>query len=615
MNRKMKKIIGVIAALLLPVVVLADGVTFTASAPEAIPNGQTFQIVYTVNARGKDLRVPEFAGFEILAGPFQSSSHSVQFINGVASSQTTLRYTYTLLPTQEGTFNIAGASIVVDDEKYQSNALTIKVLPADKTPNHAQQPNDRGQQTQSVPISQQITNENLFIRPIVSRTSVREQEPILLTYKIYSKVDLVNIAEPKFPELQGFLVQEIDLPQNKQFALENYNGINYNTITLRQYLLYPQRTGTLDIDKMTCTAVVRVRNQRQVHSIFDDFFDTYQEVNRSLTAPAVKVKVESLPTPKPADFCGGVGVFSVQSAINANELNANDAVTVTVKITGNGNMKMLQTPSLKFPADFETYEPKVTNDFKNTTSGVTGTKTIEYLAIPRHSGDFEIPETTFSYFDVAAQAYKTLSIPAYTLKVNKGNAADNATSAVSNYTAQEQVRMLASDIRYIDTNDFAIETRHDLLAGSALFWLCYLLPLAMALLALWFFRKQARQNADAALVRNKKANKVARKRLKVAEKYLKTNEKAAFYDEVLKALWGYLCDKLSLPQADLNRENVATKLTAHRVPDDDIAAFIRLLDDCEYARYAPVSDEHAAMDLIFGQTLALIAKLEETIKR
>ncbi|MGN0186346.1 MAG: BatD family protein [Paludibacteraceae bacterium] len=612
---KITKIIVVIAAFLLPATAFADGVTFTASAPEAIPNGQTFQLVYTVNARGKDLRVPEFSGFDVVAGPFQSTSHSVQFINGTATSQTTLRYTYTLLPTKEGTFTIASATIVVDNEKYQSNALTIKVLPADKVPDDAQQPNNRGQQPQSVPISQQITNENLFIRPIVSRTSVREQEPILLTYKVYSKVDLVNITEPKFPELQGFLVQEIDLPQNKQFALENYNGINYNTITLRQYLLYPQRTGTLDIDKMTCTAVVRVRNQRQVRSIFDDFFDSYQEVNRALTASAVKVKVEPLPTPKPADFCGGVGSFSVQSAINATEMNANDAVTVTVKIAGNGNMKLLQTPSLKFPADFEAYEPKVTNDFTNTTAGVTGTKTIEYLAIPRHSGDFEIPETTFSYFDVASQTYKTLAIPAYTLKVNKGNATDNAPAAVSNYTAQEQVRMLASDIRYIDTTDFAIAEQDEILAGSALFWVCYLLPLALAVVALWFFRKQAQQNADVAFVRNKKANKVARKRLKVAEKYLKTNAKSAFYDEVLKALWGYLCDKLSMPPADLNKENVATKLTAHHVSDEDIAAFIRLLDDCEYARYAPASDEHAAMDHIFSQTLAMIAKLEETIKR
>ncbi len=608
----MRKILFILISLTFSVATFAAGVVFTASAPEAIPNGQTFQVVYTVNAKGSDLRVPDFAGFDVVAGPFSSTSSSVQFINGNMTSETTVRYTYTLLPTKEGSFNIPSATIVVDGSRYQSNALTIKVLPADKVDDSQQQTSNR--QPQSVPISQQITSENLFIRPIVSRTSVREQEPILLTYKIYTKVDLVNIVEPKFPELQGFLVQEIELPQTKQFALENYNGTNYNTITLRQYLLYPQRTGVLNIDKMTCTAVVRVRNQRQVRSIFDDFFDTYQEVNKPLAASAVKINVEALPAPKPADFCGGVGSFSVKSNINATELNANDAITITVKISGNGNMKMLQTPSLKFPADFETYEPKVTNDFTNTTSGVTGTKTIEYLAIPRHGGDYEIPETRFSYFDVASQTYKTLSIPAYQLKVNKG-ATSETSATVSNFTNQEQVRVLASDIRYIDTNDFELKSSEKTLAGSLKFWLSYLIPLIIAGLALWFFRKQARQNADLALMRNKKANKVARKRLKIAEKYLKTNDKAQFYDEVLKALWGYLCDKLAMPLSELNKENVSSKLSERAVNQEDIAAFIRLLDDCEFARYAPSADERATMDHIFEKTLALIAKLEETIKR
>lgn len=604
----MKKIIFAIAFLAFSVAVWAD-VSFTASAPNAVPNGQTFQLVYTVNAKGKDLRVPDFAGFDVVAGPYTSTSSSVQFVNGSMSSETTVRYTYTLLPTKEGTFNIPSATIVVEKERYQSNALTIKVIPADQ----AQQTNGTGSQ-QTAPISQSITTENLFLRTIVSRTRVREQEAVLLTYKIYSKVDLINITDVKFPDFQGFLVQEIELPQNKQFALENYNGANYNTITLNQYLLFPQHAGTIDIGKMSCTAVVRVRNQRQVHSIFDGFLDSYQEVNKPLAAAPVKVTVDALPTPKPADFCGGVGSFSAKSSINADEINANEAITVTVKISGNGNLKLLQTPSLKFPADFEAYEPKVSNDFKNTPTGVVGSKTIEYLAIPRHGGDYEIPETTFSYFDLESKTYRQLSIPAYTLKVNKGSVADGQ-APVSDFTSQEQVRMLASDIRYIDTSDFALAQSTALFAGTTEFWLCYLVPFVLAALALWFFRKQARQNADMALVRNKKANKVARKRLKIAEKYLKANEKAAFYDEVLKSLWGYVGDKLSLPLAELNKENIASKLAERHVAAADAEAFLRLLDDCEFARYAPAADEHAEMDHIFGQTLDLIAKLEETIKR
>ncbi len=609
MEIPMKKIFFAIAFLACSVAVWADAVSFTASAPSAVPNGQTFQLVYTVNAKGKELRVPEFTGFDVVMGPATSTSSSVQFINGSMSSETIVRYTYTLLPTKEGTFNIPSATIVVDKERYQSNALTIKVIPADQAQQAA---GNRGQQT--APISQSITAENLFLRAIVSHTRVREQEAVLLTYKVYSKVDLINISDVKFPDFQGFLVQEIEQPRDKQFTLENYNGTNYNTVTLSQYLLFPQRTGTIDIDKMSCTGVVRVRVQRQVRSIFDDFVNSYQEVNKPLAAAPIKITVDALPTPRPADFCGGVGSFSVKSNINANELNANEAITVTVKISGNGNLKLLQTPSLKFPADFEVYEPKVNNDFKNTAAGVVGTKTIEYLAIPRHSGDYEIPETTFSYFDLASKTYKQLSIPAYTVKVNKGSTADGQ-AAVSDFTNQEQVRLLASDIRYIDTSDFALKQPASLFAGTLKFWLCYLVPLALAALAMWFFRKQAKQNADIALVRNKKANKVARRRLKIAEKYLKANEKAAFYDEVLKSLWGYVGDKLSLPLAELNKENIAANLAEHHVAAADADAFIRLLDDCEFARYAPAADEHAEMNHIFDQTLDLIAKLEETIKR
>lgn len=607
----MKRIGLVIMCSLAAISLFASEVSFTASAPDAVANGQSFQLVYTVNATAKDLKVPAFTGFDVIAGPFTSQSRSVQFVNGKSSSETTIRYTYTLLSTKEGTFNIPSASIVVDKERYQSNALVIKVLPADKA-NQTTQKN-QGQQS-SAPISQQITNENLFIRPVISRTKVREQEHVLLTYKIYSKVDLIDIQQVKFPDFKGFLVQEVELPQNKQYALENYDGVNYNTIILRQYLLYPQSAGTLDIEKMTCNAVIRVKNQAQVRSIFDDFFDSYQEVKKPLSASALKISVSALPTPRPETFGGGVGSFSVKSSINATELNANEAVTITVKISGNGNMKMVKNPVLKFPTDFETYEPKVTNAFTNTTAGVSGTKTIEYLAIPRHSGDFSIPETEFSYFDVSSDSYQTLTIPAYQLKVKKGYENDNG-ALVSNFTNQEQVRMIASDIRYINTTNFDVSSVEEPIIVGWKFWLAYLLPLFFSGLALVFFRKQARENADLALMRNKKANKVARKRLKTAQKHLKAGSKNLFYDEVLKALWGYLCDKLGLPLADLNKENVTVQLSAHAVEQSDIDTFIRLLDDCEFVRYAPAADDREAMDHIFKQTMKMISKLEETIKR
>ncbi len=232
----------------------------------------------------------------------------------------------------------------------------------------------------------------------------------MLTYKIYSRVDLIDIQQVKFPDFKGFFVQEIELPQNKQYALENYDGYNYNTIILKQYLLYPQTTGSVNIDKMTCTAVIRVRNQAQVRSIFDDFFDSYQEVKKPLSTSSATLSVSALPTPKPADFIGGVGSLSVKAGINTTDLSANEAVTITVKISGTGNLKMVKNPAIKFPSDFELYEPKVTNDFTNTSSGVTGTKTIEYLAIPRHEGEYEIPATEFSYYNTTTQTYQKLIV-------------------------------------------------------------------------------------------------------------------------------------------------------------------------------------------------------------
>lgn len=586
-----------------------EAVNFTASAPDVVPNGSPFQLVYTVNASSKDLRVPEMPDFDVVAGPFTSQSRSMQIVNGNMSSTVTIRYTYTLVPKKEGTFTIAAASIVVDKQKYQSNSLSIKVLPAEETTSTQQSSANNNQQ---VTVSQQITNENLFILPIVSRYKIREQEYTLVTYKIYSKVDLVDIQSPKFPDFKGFMVQEIDLPQNKRISLENYKGKNYNTVILRQYLLYPQKSGTLKIDPMTCDAVVRVRSQARVQSIFDNFFDSYQDIKKSLSTVAVKIDVSPLPAPVPTDFSGGVGKFTLSSNINKTELETNESLTVQLKISGNGNMKMIKNPALKFPPDFEVYEPKVSNDFSNTTSGVTGTKTIEYLAIPRHAGKFTIPAMSFSYFDVASQSYKTLTTPTYELEVKKGSSASGG--VVNNFTNKEQVQLLASDIRYISVDDFEIKPLSSFFFGTWQFWFWLIAPLLMTVLLIVFFRKKARENADLALMRNKKANKVARKRLKVAAKNLKIGNKEIFYNEVLKALWGYVCDKLSMPLADLNKENVASRLRDRNVTDEKIAEFIELLNDCEFARYAPAEDVKE-MDKVYEKTMTLITELEQMIKK
>ena len=596
--------------LLLTTIVKAEDVVFTATAPDAVANGQTFQLVYSINTSAKELRIPEISDFDIVAGPFQSKSSSTQIINGNITHSTSLRFTYTLLPKKEGSFSIPAATIMVDKQKYSSNTLTIKVLPAEEDVNHTNNAENTSSKNNA------ITNDNLFIRAIVSRKNVYEQEYVLVTYKIYTRIDLVNIDKVKFPDFKDFLVQEIELPKDKQFALENYNGKNYNTITLRQVLLYPQRAGSLNIDKMTCDAIVRVRNTGPSRSIFDDFFDSYQEIVKPISTNTEKIEVKTLPEGKPSGFSGAAGTFTLSSSINKKELSANESVTIKLKISGNGNIKLLKNPEVKFPADFEVYDPKVENNFTNTTSGVTGTKTIEYLAIPRHSGTFTIPPVEFSYFDTNSKTYKTLKSEAFSINVTKASSeSENGDDpVVNNFTNKESVKVLGSDIRHISMNDFSLEKPSPFFFGTWGFALAYIIPLIIIAFIFWFFRKQAKENSDIIKVRNKKANKMARKRLRTAEKFLKEQKKEEFYSEVLKAIWGYLCDKLTIPQAQLNKDNVEIELRKYSLEESIIQDFIKILNECEFAQYAP-GENIEARDNLFSDTMRMITLLEEQIKK
>ena len=592
----------------------ADDVRFTASAPQRVIVGQPFQLVFSVNENGKDLRLPDVKGFEIIAGPYTSTSSSTQIINGDIRTSKEVRYTYTLLPEKEGDYQIQSATIVVKKEKYYSNVLNIKVLPEDK----ASQSQQGGNASQSGQIrqSQSITSENLFIRPIISRTKIKEQEAVVLTYRLYARVDVTNIQSPKFPDFKGFLVQEIDLPQDRTMQPDNYEGVNYYTYDLRKVLLFPQETGKVTIEPMSCDVIVRVRSaQQRPRSFFDDFFDTYQEVSKTVTTSKVNLSVESLPQPKPADFSGLVGKLSLSTKLSATEVDANQPITITLKLQGSGNLKMLKNPTLQFPQDFEAYEPKATNNFTTTDTGLSGSKTIEYLVIPRHDGDFVIPAATISYFDVASDSYKALSTEPISIRVNKGTQSVSNAPIVSNFTGQEKVEVLATDIRYINTGESNIKPVGRMIVGSMFFWLFYIISLVITIGLIIIFRKQARDNANVALMRNKKANKVARRRLKVAEREYKAGNKDTFYDEILKALWGYLSDKLSIPVSELNKDNISLRLSQRGVEDAFIQEFVKLLNDCEFERYAPIGNKESAMRHTFESTEKLISTLESTIKR
>ncbi len=613
----MKKSLYIILFLGIALSAFAEDVVFKAQAPSQVIVGRPFQLTYSVNQRSRDLRAPEFTDFDYLAGPYTSTSSSTSFVNGHRSSSFTQTYTYTLMAQKAGTFTIGPATVKVDGENYQSNGVRIQVLPEDEQPT-AQQPQQQSpanQRTQATQSSQgeNVSSENLFVRTVASKTRVHEQEALMITYKLYfANVDVAQLTNnTKLPEFTGFLKQDIEQGEI-QTQLEHYNGRNYQTAVLYRTILYPQHSGDIKIDPAKFEAVLRVQTRQQVRSIFDDFFGSYTNVTKMLTAPGVTIHVAALPSGKPAGFSGGVGKFSITPSISQTEIQTNDAVTIKLDITGAGNMKLLKTPAIDWPEGFEPYDPKVTNNFNTTTAGVSGTKSIEYLAIPRSAGEYTIPPLTFSYFDIEDKAYRTLSTPEYTIHVKRSGASEHSGSdndgAVVSYTHKEDIKQLGTDIRYIDTKPLNITHRKSQITNYNHLWLCYVVPLILAIVLLIILRKRIKENADITRVRYKRANKVAQKRLKAAAAALKANDKDHFYEEIERAAWTYLSDRLSIPTAELNKDNIAALLHEKRVSEDLINEVKNVLSTAEFARYAPSTDH--AMDDLYTATTNLINNLE-----
>ena len=589
----------------------ADNVQFTANVQSTtVVVGEPFQLQFVVNADGQNLKVAEFKGFEVLAGPYTSTSSSTQSINGKVSSSRKITYTYTISAVKEGKYTINPASITVDKQKYYSNAIDITVIAQDKSKPQGQQGGNSNQNYTS------LSADNLFFRTQLSKVKVMEQEAVCVSYKIYSTLQLRGISSVNYPEIKNCFSQDYDM-QNINSTIEQYNNKNYYVYELKKSLLFPQKSGQVVIEPADCEVVVDVPVQRRSRSIFDDFFGSYQSVNKTLKTKKAVIDVNALPTPVPASFCSVVGNLNVNQNVSATEVVSDDPITITLTFSGFGNLKLLKTPELKFPADFETYEPKVSNNFKLTDRGMEGTKTIEFFVVPRHDGEFFVPATTLSFYDTNSKSYKTIEVGNINFKVAKNpNSTGSSQQVVArNVNNQVNVDDLATDIRYIKTDMGALQLPNQFFAGSLLFWMCYIIPFVIVVALIFFFRKQAKNNANVALMRNKKANKVAKKRLKVACEKMNKGEKDAFYDEVLRVMWGYISDKLSISLSELNKENIEEQLRSSNVPEENINEFISLLHDCEFERYAPLPNTDAAMERIYADTVKLISSLESTIKK
>ena len=612
----MRKIVFLwIALIMVSLHAFADEkVSFTASAPDAVAVGDQFRLSYTVTTQKvRDFRVPSIKGFDVLMGPSRSQQKSVQIINGETTSTSSITFTYILMATKEGSFTLPGATITADGNQMVSNAVHINVLPADQA-NGASSGNSgrQGGAASRASSGTSVSNSDLFITATASKTTLYEQEAFLLTYKIYTLVDLRGFDNVKLPDFKGFHSQEVELPNDRKWSLEHYKGRNYQTTVYRQFVLFPQQSGKLTIDAARFDA--SIAKATQVADPFEAFFNggnNYVEVKKTLATPQLTVDVKELPAGKPAGFSGGVGEFSISSSINSTNVKTNDAVTVKLVISGTGNLKLISTPEVKFPEDFEVYDPKVDNKFRLTSAGLSGSQVIEYLAIPRNAGTYKIPAVEFSYLDIKSRTYKTLTTEGYELHVEKGSG--NAAQTIANFTNKEDLKVLNEDIRYIKQNDVTLSRKGDFFFGSLLCWLFYIVPGVVFILFFIIYRKQIAANANVAKMRTKKANKVAVKRMKMAGRLLADGKKDAFYDEVLKALWGYISDKLNIPVSRLSKDNVEGELRNYGVDDALIKEFLDALNNCEFARFAP-GDDNQAMDKVYSDSLEVISKMESSIK-
>lgn len=610
----MKRILLFLCSLLIINYTYAE-VTVKASAPSAVAVGQQFRVEYSINDNASDIRVDiKDKGFEILYGPAAGTMSSTNIVNGKVSRSLTTTFTYTLMATSEGTFTIPAATVKVNGTPHTSNSLTIKVLPADQSTGSSANTSQRSQESNG----EKVNADDVHLDLALSKSNAYEGEAIVATLKLYFRnTPIHSISDAKLPDFDGFTVQEMDLG-SPEATLERYKGANYQMYPIKQWLLFPSRSGEISIPASYIKAIAQVVTRRSTGGWFDFPMDYTTNVEVPIYSSAKTVKVSALPSGKPSSYSNGVGSFNVKSELTSNSVKANDAVIYRVTIEGIGNLKYVNEPTPEFPSDFEVYDPKEETTAKATAQGVSGKKVLEYTIIPRHAGSFEIPALEFSYFDVKAGQYKTLSTDAFQIEVERGigDNSDNSNS-VSNYTGtnQERLKVLGNDIRYIhklDASDLSKEQPH--FYGSFIYWLFYIIPIIIFIVLALVYRQQLKINANSDLRRTKKANKVATKRLKEASAALKSKDKTLFYEAVHKAMFGYVSDKLNIKISELTGESVKEKLIDCGVHADTISQYEDIVSTCEFARYAPSGDD-SAMDQLYKKASECLDNLEAQIKK
>lgn len=580
------------------------------SAPSRVEAGENFRVSFKVTTQDVDdfrsgLHSTDVV--EVIAGPYTSSESSFQMVNGHTSSSSSITYTYTLYAAKSGVYNIPAAHARVGGKQISSSPAKVTVVGSaqGRGNNSPKMHEDDNYQPHMRAAGSAISGRDLFIKVSANKKRVYEQEPILLTYKVYTLVDLTQL-EGKMPELTGFHTQEIPLPQQKSFHIERVNGKPYRTVTWSQYVMYPQMTGKMEIPSITFKGIV-VQQNRSVDP-FEAFFNGgsgYVEVKRNIVAPSIKIDVLPLPQ-KPANFSGGVGKFNISAQLNKNELKAGDPLSLRIVVGGIGNLKLIKQPVVNFPKDWDKYDPKVTDKTKLTSNGLEGNMIYDILAVPRNQGHYTIPPVELTYYDTSLNQYKTIKTQSFDIEVAKG---DGSRSSVVDYSKDQP-----KDIKDIKKGDAELHSVDNFFFGSVGYLMSLLIPFVAFVALLVIFRKRAIDNADLVKMKGKKANKIATKRLRQANKLMLAGKSNEFYDEVLRALWGYVGDKLNMPAEKLSRENISEKLQSHNVDDNTISKFVSAIDDCEMMRFAP-GDPEGNMNKTFESAMTAIMEIEKVMNK
>lgn len=589
----------------------------TLQAPKQAEVGRRIQVKYVLNTTDyENIQIDgDFTGFDLQYGPSISQMNSFSSINGRTTQSSTATFTYTLMPVKEGTYTIPAATVTSGGQKVKSGTAKIEILPGTDAPsqsgggNGGSQRQQGGSSLHTPSQSEGISSSDIYFTTTASKTHVYEQEAILLTYKLYSLVSVEQLAGD-IPQLDGFHTQEIEQPQQQSFKLERVGNKNYGTVVWREYVLFPQRSGKLTIPAVDFTADIVVQS-KYVDPI-DAFFNgggMMQRVQKKIKAPAIDINVDPLPT-RPSNFSGAVGKnFKVSGKLSPQQVDANDATTLSLSITGTGNMQLMSAPLVSWPHDFEEYDPKRSENLKITKSGTQGTVSYEYVAVPHHAGKFNISPIDFCYFDTDKKQYVTLHTDSFQLGVAKV-----AGAAASTARTQEDVKQLGDDIHFIKKGELDVHQQGDSMFGSLQHMLYYLLVLLVFAVVMIIFHQQAKANADVVGRRGRGASKAAVKRLRLAGKLMKKGEVEAFYDEIMRALWGYVADKLNLPLTELNKDNVSEMLLSRGIDEEATQQFLQILGDCEFARFAP-GDPGTNMDHMYNAASDIIGKIEDEIRK